>query len=274
MRIASTISKDESDECLIKAIAAGSECATRTLYARHRVRVYHFITRIVWTQLRRRRDAQLDNTSAEMIMDTGNTPEQTALNMDPNAQLRGCIARMSREHREVIDLVYYQEKSVEEVAEIIQMPRNTVKTRMFCARKRLAQVLSTHQDFDHLAVSRAAEAMGARASCLALPAERQWPQVLAVELQKVERVHRVRGSVPAMQRNEHGHSVGDGRIAVGPVKPAAGVQAHGRAVSAHDQPIAVVLDLVNPSGRRLVRKRRDSGGDETVRTAAEGEHAV
>jgi RNA polymerase sigma-70 factor (ECF subfamily) len=63
---------------------------------------------------------------------------------------------MSREHREIIDLVYYHEKSVEEVAKIIQKSRNTVKTRMFYARKQLAQILATHQDFEHLTVARAA----------------------------------------------------------------------------------------------------------------------
>jgi RNA polymerase sigma-70 factor, ECF subfamily len=63
---------------------------------------------------------------------------------------------MSRAHREIIDLVYYHEKSVVEVAKIIQMARNTVKTRMFYARKRLGQLLSTHRDFDHLTTPRAA----------------------------------------------------------------------------------------------------------------------
>ena len=92
----------------------------------------------------------------ELIEDTSNTPEQSVLSRDRRAQLRGCLAQMSREHREVIDLVYYHEKSVEEVAEIIQMPKNTVKTRMFYARKRLAQLLSNHQDFNHLIVARAA----------------------------------------------------------------------------------------------------------------------
>ena len=52
---------------------------------------------------RRRRDAQLDEASTEMVADT---PEQTALNIDRNAQLRSCIARMSREHREGIEFVY------------------------------------------------------------------------------------------------------------------------------------------------------------------------
>jgi RNA polymerase sigma-70 factor (ECF subfamily) len=92
----------------------------------------------------------------EMIVDTADTPEQTLLDQDCGAQLRTCLAQMSREHREIIDLVYYHEKSVEEVASIIHMPRNTVKTRMFYARKRLGQLLSTHRDFDHLAGPQAA----------------------------------------------------------------------------------------------------------------------
>jgi RNA polymerase sigma-70 factor, ECF subfamily len=101
----------------------------------------------------RRQESQLDEASTEMVADTAETPEQTVLHADRNAQLRGCIAQMSREHREVIDLVYYHDKSVEEVAETVHLPKNTVKTRMFYARKRLARLLSTHRDFDHLMVA-------------------------------------------------------------------------------------------------------------------------
>jgi RNA polymerase sigma-70 factor (ECF subfamily) len=49
---------------------------------------------------------------------------------------------LSREHREIIDLVHYHEKSVQEVAEIVGIPGNTVKTRMFYARRRLAELLT------------------------------------------------------------------------------------------------------------------------------------
>jgi DNA-directed RNA polymerase specialized sigma24 family protein len=45
---------------------------------------------------------------------------------------------------------YYHDKTIEEVAEIIGVPKNTVKTRMFYARRRIAQLLARHQDFDHL----------------------------------------------------------------------------------------------------------------------------
>jgi RNA polymerase sigma-70 factor, ECF subfamily len=51
------------------------------------------------------------------------------------------LTLLTAEHREIIDLVYYHEKSVEEVAEIVGIPEATVKTRMFYARRKLAELL-------------------------------------------------------------------------------------------------------------------------------------
>ena len=51
------------------------------------------------------------------------------------------LTRLSPEHREVIDLVYYHGKSVDEVARILDVPPATVKTRMFYARKKLADLV-------------------------------------------------------------------------------------------------------------------------------------
>jgi FixJ family two-component response regulator len=45
--------------------------------------------------------------------------------------LRHSLARLSPEHGEVIDLVYFHGKSVKEVAEIVGIAEATVKTRMF-----------------------------------------------------------------------------------------------------------------------------------------------
>jgi RNA polymerase sigma-70 factor, ECF subfamily len=52
------------------------------------------------------------------------------------------LMRLSIEHREVIDLVYYYEKSVDEVAQILDVPPATVKTRMFYARKKLGESIN------------------------------------------------------------------------------------------------------------------------------------
>jgi len=90
--------------------------------------------------LRRRPDKELDEETAGAIEDPSDDPATALEKKDKSAMLRKCLAGLSSEHREVIDLVYYHEKSVEDVAEIVGIPENTVKTRMFYARKRLAEM--------------------------------------------------------------------------------------------------------------------------------------
>jgi RNA polymerase sigma-70 factor (ECF subfamily) len=91
--------------------------------------------------LRRKREEELDDEGAAAIEDPEDNPETVAAKRDTGAILRHCLTALTREHREIIDLVYYHEKSVEEVARIVGIPEATVKTRMFYARKRLSGLL-------------------------------------------------------------------------------------------------------------------------------------
>jgi RNA polymerase sigma-70 factor (ECF subfamily) len=85
----------------------------------------------------------LDDAMAEAIPDPAGTAEETLEASQRSAVLRKCLARLSAAHREIIDLVYYHEKSVDEVSTIIDVPAATVKTRMFYARKRLGELLKS-----------------------------------------------------------------------------------------------------------------------------------
>src|SRR5262249_50955777 len=60
---------------------------------------------------------------------------------DRSAVVQRCLSQLSPRHREVIDLVYYHEKSIDEVARIVGASENTVKTRMFYARSRMENLL-------------------------------------------------------------------------------------------------------------------------------------
>jgi RNA polymerase sigma-70 factor (ECF subfamily) len=91
--------------------------------------------------LRKRPDETLDEETAQAIEDPSDDPEVAMAKKDRSAVIRKCLDKLSVEHRQIIDLVYYHEKSVEEVAEIVGIPENTVKTRMFYARKKLAELL-------------------------------------------------------------------------------------------------------------------------------------
>src|SRR6266446_9022280 len=57
------------------------------------------------------------------------------------ALIRKCLMQLPSVQREVLDLVYYHEKSVAEVAMIVGIPSGTVKTRMFRARGRMVELL-------------------------------------------------------------------------------------------------------------------------------------
>jgi RNA polymerase sigma-70 factor, ECF subfamily len=92
--------------------------------------------------LRRRSTEELDEEVAEFIEDPADNPEVAMQKKQRNSILADCLTQLSAAHREIIDLVYYHEKSIDEVAEIIGVPQNTVKTRMFYARKRIAELMN------------------------------------------------------------------------------------------------------------------------------------
>jgi RNA polymerase sigma-70 factor (ECF subfamily) len=91
--------------------------------------------------LRRRHDEHLDDEMAASIEDTADNPESAVGIKDRNSIVQKCLTQLSSAHREVIDLVYYHEKSVDEVAQIVGVPPATVKTRMFYARNKMADLL-------------------------------------------------------------------------------------------------------------------------------------
>ena len=93
------------------------------------------------SSLRKRRESSLEEGVAEAIADDSDTPEVELQKAGKGAQLRACIDRLSTDHREIVDLVYYQEMSISEAAEVLSIPENTVKTRMFYARKKLSELL-------------------------------------------------------------------------------------------------------------------------------------
>ena len=93
------------------------------------------------TAMRQRRFEDIDQEDVRQIPDQADTPETSLDRSDTSAILRACVQTLSPAHREIINLVYYHEKSVEEVGQIIGIPQSTVKTRMFYARKQLADLL-------------------------------------------------------------------------------------------------------------------------------------
>jgi RNA polymerase sigma-70 factor, ECF subfamily len=94
------------------------------------------------SECRRRSEAQLDERAAAVIEDPSDTPAISIEKRQRTDVLQRCLAKLTPIHREVINLIYYQGKKVEEVAQFTGAPINTIKTRMHHARLRMAELLA------------------------------------------------------------------------------------------------------------------------------------
>jgi len=93
-------------------------------------------------QEHRRREEALDDDYAATLVDHYDTPDMVLEQQGGAKVLRRLIANLPAHQAQLINLVYYHGKSVREVAAIFGIPDNTVKSRMFLARRRLATLLS------------------------------------------------------------------------------------------------------------------------------------
>ena len=66
-------------------------------------------------------------------------PEEQTLQRDQLRQLARGIERLPPDQRAVVELTFFEGRSYAEIAEVMDCPVNTVKTRMFHARKSLAR---------------------------------------------------------------------------------------------------------------------------------------
>ena len=178
---ACTAAPDIPSDEVFRRIANGDRLAMRTLFVRYRVPIYRWLLRIVgdaavaedllndvfldvwrnatsfdgrssvstWllaiardktlTARRSKSDAESDEV-APIVSDMSEDPE---LGRQQNREevLRHCLARLSPDHREVLDLVYFHRKWIKEVAQIVGTDEQTVRARMCDARKRLAELV-------------------------------------------------------------------------------------------------------------------------------------
>ncbi len=65
------------------------------------------------------------------------SPFEAAARSSDKQWLRQAMSKLSPDHREALWLCYYEERPLGQIAQIMNCPENTVKTRLFHARKQL-----------------------------------------------------------------------------------------------------------------------------------------
>lgn len=88
-----------------------------------------------------RLDEPQEDVDAERRPSAEVGPEQALGRRQVQKLLLDAMDRLSSDHRVVVDLTYYHEAGYREIAEIMNCPVGTVKTRMFHARQKLKDIL-------------------------------------------------------------------------------------------------------------------------------------
>ncbi len=173
---------NERERDLIAKISRGDRDAFRELYLHYHRRLAKFLTRMtrryedaeeiindtLWTVWQRagdfrdasqvstwimgiayrralntiRRAATHDRVMAREIVDAEPEASDLSESIERRVLLDRALAQLPIEQRLVLEFTYYMDHSCEEVAEIMECPVNTVKTRMFNARRKLRAILA------------------------------------------------------------------------------------------------------------------------------------
>jgi len=103
---------------------------------------YHKALKSMSISNRRNNDLDVDEL-AETLGDPAADQTQNQENRD---WLNRALAALPPEQRAVIELTFYYDLAYQDIAKILDCPENTVKTRMFHARKKL-QVFAATQEY-------------------------------------------------------------------------------------------------------------------------------
>lgn len=93
-----------------------------------------------------RQDLPQDDSEAEEMIDPGPGPEQQLGQSELRMRLRQVLSELSADHRAVVELCYFHDMAYTEIAQVVGCAPETVKTRMFYARRRLRGLLADLAD--------------------------------------------------------------------------------------------------------------------------------
>ena len=82
---------------------------------------------------------------ADRLIDPSDAPDAVAVKKESERYVRSALARLPEDLRVVVTLRHYNGMKFQEIAEIVECPVSTVKSRMVAAMERLGKMLSKQE---------------------------------------------------------------------------------------------------------------------------------
>jgi len=88
---------------------------------------------------------QIDIDDNDFLLVAETNPEKIILKKETARNIRKAIMRLDFSSREIIMLKHFRDLSYDRIAEILKIPKGTVMSRLYYARRKLAEILSEYE---------------------------------------------------------------------------------------------------------------------------------
>lgn len=108
---------------------------------------YTIVSNLAKTWLRKKsRTTTVDFNEQSWLLVDEETPETTYEKQETLGRLREALMQLSFQDREIITLQHFRNMSYDEIAALLKIPKGTVMSRLYYARKRLANLMKGEND--------------------------------------------------------------------------------------------------------------------------------
>ncbi len=95
-----------------------------------------------WLRRRTRRDYRMvDVDDVSFLLVDDSTPEKAVMKKELIGRLKQALLQLDFDDREIITLQHFRNMSYEEIADLLHIPKGTVMSRLYYARKKLATLM-------------------------------------------------------------------------------------------------------------------------------------
>ncbi len=109
---------------------------------------YSIISNLCKDCLKRRakwESKQIDIDDNDFLLVTETNPEKIILKKEAARNLRKAIMLLDLSSREIIMLKHFRDLSYDEIADMLKIPKGTVMSRLYYARRKLAEILGEYE---------------------------------------------------------------------------------------------------------------------------------
>ena len=100
-----------------------------------------------WLRKRSRTDRRMvDLDEVSYLLVDNSNPERDVMRKESVARLREALMQLSFADREIITLQHFRHMTYDEIAQLLDIPKGTVMSRLYYARKRLAALMEDRHE--------------------------------------------------------------------------------------------------------------------------------